>query len=186
MILIDRTIAEYGYHPNTLSYNSHKRVIVQCELCGHIRDLRMQDYHRITKCNKCKMVGKTRPTHSNLMKVRYDKGRLTGLTQNNQESLSKMKATYLKKRVHTIRNSRKWIETRLWKKEVIARDKRCLLCGATDKLIAHHIKRLKDFPELRTDIKNGATLCTECHARKVSWKEKKFEDFLYNAIAHPI
>jgi 5-methylcytosine-specific restriction endonuclease McrA len=40
----------------------------------------------------------------------------------------------------------------------------CQDCGKTHcKVIAHHIKPAKDFPELRYDVSNGICLCVECH-----------------------
>lgn len=51
-----------------------------------------------------------------------------------------------------------------WVKAVKDRDGwKCTKCGATDRLHAHHIKRWRDYPELRYDVSNGVTLCHECH-----------------------
>lgn len=50
-----------------------------------------------------------------------------------------------------------------WALAVMKRDKRCVRCGATEKLQAHHVKHWKNYPEHRHDIDNGATLCVYCH-----------------------
>jgi predicted HNH restriction endonuclease len=31
------------------------------------------------------------------------------------------------------------------------------------KLEAHHVKTVRDYPELELDVDNGATLCKACH-----------------------
>ena len=63
-----------------------------------------------------------------------------------------------------IRNS---IELRLWRESVFARDNwTCQKCKKRgDVLNAHHIKPFADYPELRTSIENGITLCKECHKK---------------------
>lgn len=57
------------------------------------------------------------------------------------------------------------VEFRLWREAIFARDnwtcQRCKIKGGT--LHAHHIQNFAQFPELRTAIDNGVTLCTECH-----------------------
>lgn len=63
-------------------------------------------------------------------------------------------------------------EYREWRRSVFERDKyTCQDCG--DKkggnLEAHHIKPYAEYPELRTDVDNGLTLCKSCHA-KVHYK----------------
>lgn len=50
-----------------------------------------------------------------------------------------------------------------WALAVLKRDKRCVRCGATNRLQAHHIKHWKAFPEHRHDVDNGVTLCVYCH-----------------------
>lgn len=53
---------------------------------------------------------------------------------------------------------------KMWVKAVKDRDGwKCAECGATDRLHAHHIKRWKDYPDLRYEVSNGVTLCHECH-----------------------
>lgn len=54
---------------------------------------------------------------------------------------------------------------RKWRAEVLKRDGRCLNCGSTEKLVAHHIKPFAEFPEYRFDVNNGITLCDSCHKR---------------------
>lgn len=54
-------------------------------------------------------------------------------------------------------------QAKAWSKAVRLRDGICQKCGAFDRLHAHHIKRWKDYPELRYDLTNGVTLCYTCH-----------------------
>lgn len=62
-----------------------------------------------------------------------------------------------------------------WRREVMERDKfKCQDCGCGGTMSAHHIKRFRDFKELRFDVSNGITLCWPCHS-KVNGNEKKHE-----------
>jgi len=61
---------------------------------------------------------------------------------------------------------------RKWRESVISRDGKCVECGRTDNLVAHHIKSFAEYPELRLDLNNGVTLCQLCHA-KLHGLEKK-------------
>jgi len=60
---------------------------------------------------------------------------------------------------------RKRNSMRLWREAVYARDNwTCQKCGVRGgRLEAHHIKRFALYPELRTSIENGLTLCKACH-----------------------
>ena len=56
----------------------------------------------------------------------------------------------------------------LWSKAVRLRDGRCLLCGKTDGLAAHHYIQSRARSLLhRHNVKNGITLCFACHIYKV-------------------
>lgn len=52
-----------------------------------------------------------------------------------------------------------------WSKSVKIRDNyTCRLCGIKDiKLHAHHLFSFAGYPDKRTDINNGVTLCENCH-----------------------
>jgi len=60
------------------------------------------------------------------------------------------------------RDNKKVLE---WRKEVFKRDgHKCVKCGSTDNLEAHHIIPWSVAPELRINLNNGETLCNSCHA----------------------
>jgi 5-methylcytosine-specific restriction protein A len=42
---------------------------------------------------------------------------------------------------------------------------KCTECGERGRLEVHHIKRVKNHPELAYDLSNLKTLCGKCHAR---------------------
>lgn len=50
-----------------------------------------------------------------------------------------------------------------WSKAVRQRDGKCVRCGSTEELHAHHIKRKSEHPELALEVSNGETLCKPCH-----------------------
>lgn len=54
-----------------------------------------------------------------------------------------------------------------WRTAVFKRDGfKCQVCGRVGgTLNAHHIKPWADNPALRFDVKNGVTLCKDCHNR---------------------
>ena len=61
---------------------------------------------------------------------------------------------------------------RIFRKSVLKRDRGiCQRCGASEKVMhVHHIKAYKDYPEERTNVDNGITLCPKCHRRLHSEK----------------
>lgn len=56
-----------------------------------------------------------------------------------------------------------------WATAVKARDGKCLECGSTDDLHAHHNIPKSVRPDLALDVDNGRTLCYRCHKR---WHEQ--------------
>lgn len=76
-----------------------------------------------------------------------------------------------------IRHSAEYIS---WRTSVFKRDNyTCIWCGARNqkghqavRLNADHIKPFAHFPELRFDIDNGRTLCTDCHEKTPTFKRK--------------
>lgn len=71
-----------------------------------------------------------------------------------------------------------WSERHLWKyqvwrKEVIKRDNyQCIWCESKENLTVDHIKPFSKYPELRTNIDNGRTLCRSCHLKTPTWGGK--------------
>jgi len=60
---------------------------------------------------------------------------------------------------------RKSVELKEWKRACLRRDNfTCKKCGQYGgNLEVHHINNFAEFPELRTAIDNGITLCENCH-----------------------
>ena len=56
-----------------------------------------------------------------------------------------------------------------WQKAIKERDGCCVNCGATEKLVAHHLNGYKWFKEQRYSLDNGVTLCSECHNKYHVW-----------------
>lgn len=80
-------------------------------------------------------------------------------------------------KIHPDKRLRSSIKTRNWSKAVRARDgHKCVECGATGRLHAHHIKPWKDYPKLRHELSNGITLCPPCHSRAHGFP---FKDWVY-------
>ena len=66
------------------------------------------------------------------------------------------------------------LDYKLWREEVFKRDNwTCQLCKIRGgKIEADHIKRFSEFPELRFSLKNGRTLCRECHKKTDTYGNK--------------
>lgn len=75
---------------------------------------------------------------------------------------------------------RKSVAYRKWRISVFERDDyTCQICGQKGgELNADHIKPFALFPELRLDVRNGRTLCQECHIEHGWMPRRKTEDIL--------
>jgi 5-methylcytosine-specific restriction endonuclease McrA len=74
----------------------------------------------------------------------------------------------------TDKNERQTLQYKEWRTKVFQRDEyTCQHCGQVGgELNAHHIKPFAKYKKLRYDVKNGLTLCLECHKQEHR-KEKK-------------
>ena len=51
-----------------------------------------------------------------------------------------------------------------WREAVYKRDNfTCVCCGKQENLQAHHILSFSKYPRMRIEVKNGTTLCQNCH-----------------------
>lgn len=50
-----------------------------------------------------------------------------------------------------------------WSQKVRNRDERCVVCGRTDHLNAHHILPKENYKEFMYEVLNGVTLCPVHH-----------------------
>lgn len=82
---------------------------------------------------------------------------------------------------------RKYPEYLTWRKAVYESDDyTCHCCGEHGgKINAHHLKGFAEYPELRTDVSNGVTLCYTCHKEfhriygSTGFTPEDFSEFVY-------
>lgn len=88
-------------------------------------------------------------------------------------------------------DDRKYPQYDIWRKGVYSRDNYfCQLCGSKKSgiLIAHHINSYLRFPELRTELSNGVTLCNSCHKEfhstygNKNFSAEDFKEFMQDKI----
>lgn len=73
-------------------------------------------------------------------------------------------------------------EYKEWILAVFKRDGfKCILCGSNRRIQAHHITRHADSVSARTNIKNAACLCYECHS-KITGNEDAWASTLISKI----
>jgi hypothetical protein len=69
------------------------------------------------------------------------------------------------KNKHERQKDKGMYEYKKFRKSVLQRDKRCVLCKKSNELIVHHLNGYHWFEEGRYDVENGITLCQECHIK---------------------
>lgn len=116
------------------------------------------NYSDVGKGLTCLQCGNTFDTNPH--KVRQGKAKYCSL-----DCYNKARHNPNRKRAIKQRQTDKYKE---WKRAVLERDNfTCQRCGMSAydgaNLAAHHIKSFKDYPELRTKLSNGETLCRNCH-----------------------
>lgn len=61
-----------------------------------------------------------------------------------------------------------------WKYYVKKRDGfKCVQCGSSERLNVHHIEMYSEKIEPRIKLKNGVTLCYNCHSKIHPWMNKE-------------
>lgn len=70
---------------------------------------------------------------------------------------------------------------KLWSEIVRKRDGKCMKCGRTTNLQAHHIFSRK-FNNTRWNIDNGITLCYGCHLFWAHIEHENFRDLIIGLI----
>jgi len=146
-----------GYH----NYNWKGDIHDKCMDCGKTLSSRLHVPKRCRSCYGISRIGKKIPAYVG-DKISAAKRKVFG-NKYPQSELRKKRREY-----------------NAWHKNVFDRDgNKCVICGSTEKLEAHHIKEVCMFPELIYNIDNGLTLCRECH--------KKTDNYginFYNNITH--
>lgn len=71
------------------------------------------------------------------------------------------------------RNSRQY---RVWRAEVIRRDKVCQICGARGSRHAHHLNDASNNPDKRFSVDNGITLCASHHIMFHTSYKRSFQE----------
>ncbi len=71
-----------------------------------------------------------------------------------------------------------------WRRAIFERDGyTCQACGEKGgKLRAHHIKKYRNYPELRIILTNGITICYDCDNKLIVHREEKWESFFYFSL----
>lgn len=87
--------------------------------------------------------------------------------------------------VHLGEKSKNWKggKKSYWKKTCLERDKyECKKCGISDRRVLNvdHIKSKAIYPHLKFAIKNGVTLCANCHAIKTYYEDDELKNWKYD------
>jgi 5-methylcytosine-specific restriction endonuclease McrA len=120
---------------------------VNCQTCGKIFHKKPSHIHKMNFCSKeCHNIFQKGDTKN--------KERLRELGRIRNRGLSKERD--LIEQTEAYKN---------WRLSVFRRDSfSCVSCKQRGgSLHAHHISSFAKFPELRTDVNNGITLCDSCH-----------------------
>lgn len=76
------------------------------------------------------------------------------------------------------------IKLRQWRAAVFKRDNyTCQKCNSADNLLAHHILKKEEYPEIKYLVENGITLCQTCH-NKLAWHEEEYIPEFLNIVFH--
>lgn len=69
-------------------------------------------------------------------------------------------------KVSKYQRERASFQSKEWSKAVRERDGKCVDCGSTERLHAHHIVAWRKNAALRYEVSNGVSLCAPCHQQR--------------------
>lgn len=194
----------------------HLHYILECKICKKRRVVAANDLKKLTKCQKCKKInlinqkfgkitivkndgydlryGRKRPKWIGKCECGTEKSYLQELlTRGDISSCGKCKPTgpdhHRYNPLSDRYNRRDSVEYKKFAKQVFQRDNyKCIICGSTKKLNAHHLNAWHWYPQGRFDPNNAVTLCGHkngCHSmfhkmfgKHLNTKEQ-FEKFIH-------
>lgn len=137
-----------------------QRTCKQCNKEFYVNQRRIDDGGGVFCSKKCSGEGQRRPlpVHTCQCCGKVFKAKNNARIYCSRTCSAKVRATSSKKK-----NPGRGHECDGWVLAVILRDKKCMRCGATENLQAHHLKSWRSHPDLRHDVSNGVALCPLCH-----------------------
>ena len=154
---VKQEFLDRGFKLLAKSYeNAHQRLQYQCEN-GHTAYVTYNKFKTGDGCRKCFYLRNRGENHPNYNPNLSEEDRII---------------------------NRDYVEYHNWRLSVYKRDKyRCVICGSKKDINAHHLHNYADYPLLRIDVGNGATLCLCCHVGfhskygKVKNTVEQFEEY---------
>jgi 5-methylcytosine-specific restriction endonuclease McrA len=146
-----------------LAYKRHFRRFCGRKCANNYNDTKFQDGHK----------------QSNTGRTWLKKGHKTW---NKGISYKAGSEHYNWKKDRSLVKGRNHYEMKDWRKAVFQRDNyTCKKCGKRGgKLNADHIKSYALFPDLRWSLKNGRTLCVDCHKKTPTYARNiKYQERIY-------
>lgn len=192
MILEEETFQKFGYYPRNLKSKSNKRILVTCDKCNKIRELRKEDYRNL--CKFCVNKGKHRSKETK-KKMRE------AVTGKKNHMYGKSHTEETKQKMHEAQLGEK---SRFWQggisfepycilfnedfKERVREywNRKCVICNKNEKknnqkLSVHHVIYNKEAC-CDESLPLFVALCKSCHSKtnyhREYW-EKYFEDMIY-------
>jgi hypothetical protein len=155
---------EKEFNPNIKSFELYK----QDGLCGKCRSRQkyLNTVDKYRKNNTCPICGKIILSVSKMC--------------NKCSQLGKRNHQWKDEKVDRVLYSKK--EYKIWRKAVLEKsNNKCIICGNTYRLAAHHIYPKRDFPSKTYDVLNGVALCHKCHS-KIQLKETSYIEYFLQLI----
>lgn len=170
-------------HIFPMSFDSFKNSNARCPICFHeklnqLNKFSLETVNKIVTDLECKLISTEYINYDIPMILECKNGHKFNMSLNNLVHGHGCKTCYIES--HSGENSHLWkggitpenrkirdsIEYKQWRNSVFEKDNyTCQCCEQYGgKLQAHHINNFSDFPELRFDINNGITLCSDCHS----------------------